>query len=813
MLGGVVPHALHAQQLTSEAPPAAVLPDDPDLPVAQVVSTDGEGVPLTIESDTQSERERHYVLDGNVILSYRDRRVEADHIEYDANTGEVTAKGHLRASGGANHEVITASHGSMNVRTQVGHFYDVTGSVGVRDTGKKVVYLSGNPFLFTGREVIKRGPESYEVIGGTVTSCRLPRPDWLLSAARFRVEDGRAEAKNSVFHVLSLPVFYLPYVTHPVDEETRESGLLIPVIGQSSTKGFVLGEQVYFALGRSADMTVGAQYFSMRGWLDSATFRYRGAGNDFVQSHFSQLFDRGYTPASGVYTNQGGEDLTFSGRHDFDEATRVVADIEYLSSYVYREAFTENFNQAVSTDILSYAYAVHERNGFAASIEADRYQGLKQVPTVATPTTPASGGAQVRIFHAPSLNFTATEHGLGSTGLRWRLDSSVSGLKRVQPDFVTNGVAERIDVHPEITYPLRAGGWRLRPSVGVEETFYSRSRMPGGPPVEISSPLNRADVELQVEARAPVLERVYRSSLLDELLGGEVKHTIEPMAVYRYVKGINNFLSVLRFDDRDVVSDTNEVEYGVTQRLFVRPGAEEGCGARATVLDAESSPELTTGDEAADAPHCTTRQWISWSVAQKRFLDSTFGGALVTGRRNIFATTLDLSGVAFLTEPRSLSPLISRLRVRGSQALDLEWDFDLDIGAKKLTANNLLVDLHRGNSFAGLSYARLNAPGRSYVEGVSSTTSDFDQMRVLLGYGSPVKRGLSVGANAGLDLDKTQVQYAALQTSYNWDCCGLAIEYRKYELGAVRNENAYRFNLTLANIGTAGNLRRAERLF
>ena len=53
----------------------------------------------------------------------------------------------------------------------------------------------------------------------------------------------------------------------------------------------------------------------------------------------------------------------------------------------------------------------------------------------------------------------------------------------------------------------------------------------------------------------------------------------------------------------------------------------------------------------------------------------------------------------------------------------------------------------------------------------------------------------------------------AIQASYNFDCCGFSVEYRKYELGSVRNENAYRFNLSLANIGTAGNLKRAERLF
>ena len=113
--------------------------------------------------------------------------------------------------------------------------------------------------------------------------------------------------------------------------------------------------------------------------------------------------------------------------------------------------------------------------------------------------------------------------------------------------------------------------------------------------------------------------------------------------------------------------------------------------------------------------------------------------------------------------------------------------------------------------------------------------SDFNQIRYLAGYGNPAKAGLSVAANIGLDLKSlygatstvtapsgkvtsTTVypalfQYAALQTSYNWNCCGLSVEYRKFELGSVRNENSYRFNFTLANIGSAGNLRKAERLF
>jgi LPS-assembly protein len=89
----------------------------------------------------------------------------------------------------------------------------------------------------------------------------------------------------------------------------------------------------------------------------------------------------------------------------------------------------------------------------------------------------------------------------------------------------------------------------------------------------------------------------------------------------------------------------------------------------------------------------------------------------------------------------------------------------------------------------------------------------FDQIRAQLGYGSPTKRGWSAAGNIGFDREFNLLQYGAAQTAYNWDCCGLSFEYRRFSLGSVRNENQYRFAFTLANIGSFGNLKRQERLF
>jgi LPS-assembly protein len=849
-----------AQQVTSPAPASGLqdaqdLPDAPDAkryPVAQLVPVKDDPTDLVLgDYESLSKNGDKWVLDGHVVLRYQGHTVEADHIEYDRATGELEATGHLVETSSVNMEHINASRGTMNVNEKTGRFYDVTGSVGMKliSAGKtgsqRMVYANDNPFLFTGKIVAKTGPETYDIYEGTVTSCQLPHPDWILSAARFHVEDDQARARNSVFRLMNIPVFYLPYVTHPLEANSRQTGILIPEVGiNSASKGNTVGEQVYWAINRSMDVTAGAIYYSARGYEESATLRYRGFGSDLLKAHFSALQDRGYTPVGGTYINQSGRDFTFLGRRDFSGAgdlaqpalqtdpspaanppapavqMRTVADVEYLSSFPYREAFSTNFNQAVSSDVVSIIFGTREWDGFAASVEGDRYQGEKRVATGSLPEQ------QVHIFHAPALEFTTVDRNLGSTGLEWNLDSSATGLKRSQPNFVTSGIVERLDIRPELAYPLKLGGWRIRSSVAVRGTLYSRSRVPANQvtspvPVESTNSLNRGDFEAQVEFRPPVLERTFDSGFLKKLLKHEVKHTIEPEVTYRYVTGINNFQQILRFDTVDVMSDTNEVQYGATQRLYLRRKDSQACRAPGTGADATemftvagAAVDEIGGDGAdPDTRLCGNREWISWRLTQKAFIDPSFGGAISNGRRNILDTTLSFSGIAFLTEPRQITPLVSRLLVQTSEKTDLGWDFDYDAGAKKFTANNIYLDVHQGSTFAGVSYARLNAPGRSYSDGILSADANFSQMRVLGGYGKPTRAGFSAAASAALDLNLGTVQYGAVQASYNWNCCGVSVEYRKFELGPARNDGGYKFNFTLANIGTAGNIRRAEQLF
>jgi LPS-assembly protein len=801
---------LRPQTLTKQFPSAtgpSSLPDAPEYPIAEVVAAPPSGVVARLESKQQEKHGSIYTLTGEVRIDYKDYTLTADKVSYDDETKDAEADGHVRLQGGRNNELILADHGKLNFDLETGRFENVTGSIGRQpsESKRKLVYTTANPFLFTGRVLIKEGPERYQVIEGTMTSCLLPDPDWRIHSALIRMNYGVARAKNSYFTLLNVPILYLPYVTHPVSADARQSGLLLPIVGTSSTKGTIVGDSIYLVINRSMDATFGTQYFSKRGWSPSGDFRYRGRGEDFINARFTALWDRGLAPD---YLNQGGQDIVFSGRRDFDldEHTRAVATGEYLSSFVYREAFAESFALAVASQVTSSAFVTHNDAGRSASLRFDRYQnfeGITQVGNIYD--TP-----QIRILHVPSLDFDTVDQVLRDTPVRWSFDGSAAGLSRSEPGYKTGDIG-RFDLYPHLSLPLHLDGWTFRPEVGARETYYTQSQIPTGTtPLPGNGGVNRSDLEASFELRPPALVRDFKAPALERLFGSDLRHTIEPELQYRFVAGVNNFASIPRFDTTDVESDTNEMEYSVTQRLFFRHLHPKACTSGD--LPAPSNGILTVPPTYTECGG-DSDAWITWKLAAKYFFAPYFGGAASPFRRNVLASTLDLTGVAFLNGPRSTSPLISRLKVRTSEHMDLEWDADYDFKTSRMEASNVFADYRRDSVFGSVGYSKLQALNASFTSNLASQVTRYSLLRLLLGYGDPTKRGLSAGVNAGYDFIQSALQYGGIQSSYNWDCCGLSIEYRRLALGSVRNENQYSFNFTLAGVGAAGNLKHSERIF
>lgn len=769
------------------------------------------------------------MLHGNAEIHYRNYVLQADELTYNSDTGEATTTGHFRIDGGPNDDHIRASHGTYNVTTETGRFYDVTATTGLKFTGSRTILTSTAPFAFSGKVVEKTGSDHYVVYDGTITTCELPHPKWKFEAHKVVVDaGGSASIYHSSFLLHGFPIFYFPYATHPVVRETRHSGFLIPTAGRSSSKGNVIGDSFYWAINRSMDGLIGAEYFSKRGSSQRGEFRARPSDTSYVDLNYFGVVDRGIetnTSMGPQILREGGQEVRLTGDGNF-HGFRAVSNVDYLSSFLFRLAFNEVFSQAINSEVKSQLFLSKAYKGFLFGGMLERYQNFFQ-------TTDASGNLSnppvfnsIRILHTPSLDFSSVERPLRHLPLFWSVDASAGGLSRSEPGFQTSNLLGRFDLSPEISLPLKWRGWDFRPALALHETYYSERFVNGGTQDKAT---NREALEGTVEIRPPTVERVFDQ----EFLGRKWKHVIEPRIVYRYITGVNDFANVLHFDERDILSNTHEVQYGLVTRLYAkrRPSSVQECETPMTGLAVgAAAPEQTVPwdrPRSLASEHCVVapnvKQVLSWEIAQKYFLDPTFGGALITGQRNVLTTTEELTGIAFLTEPRHLSPLISRLRVATGTHTDTEWDSDFDFQLTRINASTLLLNYNAGPFTFGAGDAFLQIPQTTPpsvtegkcapVTGSTQITCKFQQFRIALGYGGLTRRGFSAATSFGVDAETGQLQFATAQTTYNWDCCGITLEYRRYAIANVRNENLFRFTFSLANIVSFGNLRRQERLY
>jgi LPS-assembly protein len=772
-----------------------------------------------------------YQLHVDTEIHYQDYILKADEATYNTDTGEATGTGHVTLDGGPNDDHIIASHGTYNLTTEVGRFYDVTGTTGFHLQGTRMILKSTSPFAFQGKMVEKTSPDHYVVNDGSITTCQLPHPDWEFRARNIQVEVGaNATMHNSSFFLLGLPAFFFPYVTYPTDREARQTGFLIPTLSKSSTNGYMVGDAFYWAINRSLDVTVGAELLSSRGWSQRGDFRARPSDTSYIDLSYSGVVDRGIEIINSlnqpVNLREGGQDVHLGGEGNF-AGFRAVSNIDYLSSFLFRLAFNESFTAAINSEVKSQAFMAKADDGFFLSGLVERYQNFFQLAANGVLTDPPVFDA-IQIWHAPTIDVDSVDREIAHSPFLWSFDASVSGLSRSEPGFSTGGVLARLDFSPELSLPLHFGGWSLRPALALHETYYTERYVNGA---MVNNPTNRQALDASVELRPPTLERVFDR----EFLGRKWKHVIEPRVVYRFVDGVNDFANVLHFDERDILSDTNEVEYGVTMRLYAKrtkPQPVESCeNQMAGIVIGGAAPEQGLAWKKPDPfkELCPkgpdVREMFTWQLVQKYFLDPTFEGALVPGERNVFTSTEDLTGIAFLTEPRHLSPLVSRLRAETSSRTDTEWDLDYDFQLGRINSSTLLVNYNFGQFQVGGGDAFLQIPQTQSSTSIPSEgtcaaapTSDqvtckFQQFRVALGYGGNTRRGFSAASSFGFDAEINQLQFATTQATYNWDCCGMTMEYRRYAIANVRNENLFRFSFTLANIGSFGNLRKQERLY
>jgi LPS-assembly protein len=721
----------------------------------------GKGGIVELEAKQQRRQGDLFVADGEVDIRYGDLRLRADHVEYNAKTADAAARGHVQFDYRNQH--LDGEEAQYNVRSGRGVFRKVRGAVKIERRPNPAILVTENPLSFEAQEVERLSDDEYIIRHASLTVCDPSRPKWRFYAPYARIRLGKNVALvNANFRLFRVPLLWLPYATAPAGRKVRQSGILLPDIGSSSRKGFVLGDAFYWAPTQWMDATLGAQLLSRRGSSQRTEVRAKPWENTSFFYTYYGVIDRGLRDASGVRHPQGGHQQQFEAVALLPNGWRAVADINQLSSLTFRLAFADTFGEAVNSEVRSGVFLTNNSHGFSlnfAALNDKNFLTLQPETSVVLRTAPEARLSSVE--QSPWKRLPVYFGFSAFAGVFHRDDQNLDTAAAVQ----------RSEFAPRVTLPLHFGPWLgLTTTAAFRTTRFGASMDTTGALSEQAVVRNTG--ELTVDVRLPAFEKIFSPH------GSKTKwkHTVEPGITYRYITGVHNFSRFIRFDQDSTLTNTNEVEYSVTQRLFRKEG--------------DAQPE----------------EFLSWRVLQKRYFDPTFGGAVVPGERNVFQALNSFTPFAFADGPRNASPLMSDLKMTPGGRYDAEQILEYDTQRHKLTAIGTLAKLKPYREFfATVAHFRIQAD--------PALQPFSNQIRAILGYGEINRKGLNAAGGFSYDITRGFLQNQLVQVSYNGGCCGLAFEYRRIALGQVRTENQFRVAFIIANIGTFGNLRRQEKIF
>ena len=734
---------------------------------------------------------------GNVDVRYGIYRLQADKVTIYEATNKLVAEGSVVFDQG-NDQRITGSKSEWNYKTKLGWFENSTGFTNQTNDGT-IIY-------FTAKRVERISLDEIIIRDGKFTACEDSVPKWSFTAkeARIKTKD-RLKMKNPKFLVKDFPIVALPFASISLKKEDRQSGFLLPTVGYSGTKGLRLSTAYYQTLGRSADVTIRADLYSSRGIGYGFDMRTRANSRSFLNFGFFAVKDRIFgAKADAAHPNQGGSIVYADGVHYFPNGFTAAADVRLTSSLAFRQVFSDGIQQVISPIEVSQAFVNKSWNNYTLNILA-RSQVIS-IPNV-----------QIKTKNLPSINFDKRPSQISFLkNVYFSFKTSLEGVSRRESvdnlalyrqvvgsdPIVTPALGQRLDVYPQVSVPFSTKYFNFTATGGMRVTYYSNS-LDGFRRV-LGRDVIRKYGEFEFDIRPVALAKNFYAK--DNTF--KFRHTIEPYLTYRLVSGVNNYNRIIRFDYIDTVTDTNEVEYGLTNRFFTRRYTE--------AVTKAAQNQLNKDPNSAKKPlSIQPYELFTLTVRGKYFFDPYFGGALVPGQRNQIFPITSLTAFTFGGVGRRWSPLNIDATYRPAKTIFVNSRMDVGVQGDGLRDISATVgyDTKFVKIFQTFYYTRAvtlipSLRQFSDANGKEAGTLRGSQWSPSVFIGDRNK-GFYGGTALFMDFQNRRgakgSPFVSSTTTlgYAFDCCSVAIQAYTFNLGA-RRENRFVFSFKLNGIGSFG---------
>jgi len=511
---------------------ASVIPPAPDRSDASVIVYAKQ---LDASNSSQGE------VRGHVELYRADQYIATELILYDPNTEIVTAPGAVNYE---DQQVWVKGTGAHY------NFIEESGKFSLIDYGLTGSSANGSA-------------EYVELIGGhtsilnrlVYSTCPGEKPDWVLSASELKLkhDEGMGVARGAKLKFKGIPILYAPYFTFPIDDR-RKSGFLYPGFGNTNDNGFEFSIPFYWNIAPNQDATIEPRYFTNRGFMLSADYR-------FLTRKTSGILDFDYLPDDRK-TGERRYHYRFLHNAAPWKSWRTALVIDQVSDDRYFQDFGANLNQTSRQFLRSSASMNGVGRYWRFEVMADDFQVIDE--SVKPENEPYR--------RVPRLGFWL-DRPLGRSGLSFALDSELVYFDR---DFGTAGA--RFDFYPKLNWHRFAHWGFINPSLGYRYTSYDLKRLvlPGNESPKRGTAIANVDAGL-------FFNRQTRN--------GDTQ-TLEPRLYYLYVPyenqddlpdfdtgeftfGFSQLFNTNRFTGADRQGDANQLSIALTTRTFNDENGQE----------------------------------------------------------------------------------------------------------------------------------------------------------------------------------------------------------------------------------------------
>ena len=222
------------------------------------------------------DKDRNIVTaNGGVVLYYKHRVLQADHVVYDRGAKRVSADGRAK---------FTDERGNVTYSPK----FDFTDDF-ASGFADGVQELATNKTRFSSPRIERSAGSLTVLTQGAYTACEpcKEHPElpalWQVRAAKI-IENQTTHTvyfENAWLDVYGVPVAYVPYMSAPDPTVTRASGVLAPSYSTKSTLGAGVTVPYFLALAPNYDLTLSPSYFSQQGPFADVEWRHRLENGDY----------------------------------------------------------------------------------------------------------------------------------------------------------------------------------------------------------------------------------------------------------------------------------------------------------------------------------------------------------------------------------------------------------------------------------------------------------------------------------------------------------------------------------------------------